>query len=150
MNHRLIDAQTDDEAWLEQLRRDVYQELFVATWGGWDEARHVRHFAECWRLGHIRIVTVDGVRVGMIQLFDTADAIEVGEIQIAPNHQNRGIGAALLRDTMARAGRARRAVRLSVGLKNDGALRLYERLGMRHVARTDTHNHLAWQPPADA
>ena len=37
MQYRLIPAAPQDEAWLEALRRSVYQELFQATWGGWDE-----------------------------------------------------------------------------------------------------------------
>ncbi len=39
MEYRLIGALASDEEWLERLRRDVYQELFQTTWGGWDEAR---------------------------------------------------------------------------------------------------------------
>lgn len=46
MAYQLVLAVREDEAWLEQLRRAVYQELFLATWGGWDEARHLRHCAE--------------------------------------------------------------------------------------------------------
>ena len=71
-------------------------ELFFATWGRWDEGRHLRHCAECWERGGIFCIQVDGVRVGMIQLFDQPDAIEVGEIQIQPSHQGRGIGTRLM------------------------------------------------------
>ena len=84
MNYQLIAASNEDEAWLENLRRNVYQELFYATWGGWDEARHTRHFSECIARGHIFIIEVDGLRVGMIQIFDEANALEVGEIQVQP------------------------------------------------------------------
>ena len=97
MAYQLVSAVPEDEAWLEQLRRAVYQELFLATWGGWDEARHLRHCAECWERGGISRIEIDGVRVGMIQLFDHPDGIEIGEIQIQPSYQNRGIGARLLR-----------------------------------------------------
>jgi len=69
MAYQLIPASLVDEARLERLRRDVYQELFNATFGAWDEARHARQFSECLNRGGISIIEVDGVRVGMIQLF---------------------------------------------------------------------------------
>ena len=146
MNYRLIGASPEDEAWLESLRRSVYQELFQATWGGWDEARHMRHFSECISREHISIIELDGVRVGMIQIFDGPNAVEVGEIQVQPSNQNRGVGTAVLEDLIAHAHENRKSVRLSVGLKNDRAYRLYQRLGFRQVARTETHHHMACEP----
>jgi ribosomal protein S18 acetylase RimI-like enzyme len=140
-------AAPGDESWLEALRRSVYQELFVATFGGWDEARHLRHAAECWALDQISIVDLDGERVGMIQLFERPDAIEIGEIQVRPTHQNRGIGSQLVRDTLLRAHAERRSVRLSVGLKNDRARRLYRRLGFRDVSKSETHLQMECPPP---
>ena len=119
MLYRLVPASIDDEGWLERLRRDVYQELFIATFGGWDEARHTRQFGECLNRGGISIIEIDGARVGMIQLFDQTDAVEVGEIQIQPSHQNRGIGSRVLKDTIARAHQQRKKVLISVALKND-------------------------------
>jgi ribosomal protein S18 acetylase RimI-like enzyme len=104
MDYQLVAATEDDRQWLEQLRRSVYRDLFFATWGNWDEARHLRHCSECWDQGNIFCVEVGGVRVGMIQLFDGPDAIEVGEIQISPSYQGRGIGSMLLRDTVRSAG----------------------------------------------
>ena len=146
MADQLVPASIEDKAWLERLRRDVYQELFKATFGGWDEARHARQFRECWERGGISIIKVDGERVGMIQLFDQPDAVEVGEIQIEPRHQNEGIGSRVLQETVARAHKQRKRVLLSVGLKNARALQLYQRLGFQKVAQNNTHNHMALDP----
>ena len=145
--YSLTPASQDDMAWLEQLRRDVYQELFVATWGGWDEARHARHTAQCWERGGIWIIEAHGARVGMIQLLaqdgpSGHPMVEVGEIQIQPHEQNRGIGAQVLADVIARAQSARQNVALAVGLKNERAHRLYRRLGFQETGRTDTHVHM--------
>jgi hypothetical protein len=89
VTHHLVPATAEDPPWLEQLRRAVYRDLFSATWGGWDEARHLRHCAECWALGGIYCIEVDGERIGMIQLLDRPDAVDIGEIQIQPTHQGR-------------------------------------------------------------
>ena len=140
MNYQLVAATRDDQQWLEQLRRSVYRDLFFATWGDWDEARHLRHCSECWDLGSIFRIEVDGRRVGMIQLFEQSDAIEVGEIQIAPPYQCRGIGSQLLRDTVREAQTRGKKVSLGTGLENHRAFSLYQRLGFDHVGQTETHN----------
>ena len=141
--YRLVPAGAGDEPWLERLRRGVYQELFESTFGGWDEERHQRHCAECWARGEISLIEIDGARVGMIQLFERPDAIEVGELQIQPSHQNHGIGTQILRDTISRAQEQRRDVLLSVALRNERALRFYRRLGFQEVSRSETHIHMA-------
>ena len=38
MADQLVPASIEDRAWLERLRRYVYQDLFKATFGKWDEA----------------------------------------------------------------------------------------------------------------
>lgn len=146
MHVHLVPATSDDRTWLDQLRRDVYQDLFVATWGGWDEERHLRHFASTWDRGSIHVVEVDGERVGMIQVFDEDDALHIGEIQVQCEHQGRGIGTRLLVDVMARGRAEGRSVTLSTGLQNHRAVRLYERLGFGHVGRSETHVHMTWEP----
>ncbi len=148
MPYRLVPATEKDRPWLEELRRAVYQDLFVATWGGWDEARHRRHFATCWERGDICAVEMDGIRVGMIQVFEHTDAVEVGEIQVHPSYQGRGIGTRLLQDTLARAHAQRKKVSLSTGLQNRRAFKLYQRLGFVHVAQTETHYHMESEPEA--
>jgi ribosomal protein S18 acetylase RimI-like enzyme len=140
VNYRLIAATRDDQQWLEQLRRSVYRDLFLATWGDWDEARHLRHCSECWDLGGIFRIELDGTRIGMVQLFERPNAIEVGEIQIAPSYQGRGIGSQLLRDTVREAQTHGKKVTLTTGLKNHRAFSLYQRLGFDHVGQTETHN----------
>jgi ribosomal protein S18 acetylase RimI-like enzyme len=135
----LTPASADDQPFLEQLSRDVYRDLFVVTFGGWDEARHLRHVEDCWRRGHISIIEVSGVRIGMIQLVENANVIEVSELQIAPPRQNRGLGSRVLRDIIGRAHRDGRPVVLSVGLQNEKAYRLYGRLGFRQACQTATH-----------
>lgn len=145
VRHRLIDASPEDEAWLEGLRRRAYADLSDATWGGWDEARHRRHFSDSMREGHISIIQVDGTRVGMIQLLVKGDALEVREIQIEPRHQGQGIGTGVLLDVISNASAQGHDVRLSVGLKNEKAIRLYERLGFACVGQSKTHYHMRYE-----
>jgi ribosomal protein S18 acetylase RimI-like enzyme len=149
MRYRLIPTRSEDEAWLEKLSRAAYRDLFVATWGGWDEDRHQRHFAACLECGEICAIEIDDARVGMVQLFEHTDAIEIGEIQIEPEYQGRGIGTQVLRDTLAQAHAQRKKVILRTGLKNIRAIELYRRLGFERVIQTETHEHMECKPKPD-
>ena len=144
--HSLRQATATDKTWLDELRRAVYADLFNATWGGWDEARHQRHFAATWQRGQIQLIEVDGQPVGMIQLLESVDCVEIGEIQILPGHQNRGLGTKLLLEVGDRATQQGRDVALSTGLMNADARRLYERLGFEETRRSDTHVFMRWTP----
>ena len=142
MRYSLRHAKDADKAWLDELRRAVYEPLFRATWGGWDETRHQRHLAATWQKGRIQLIEVDGQPIGMIQLLEVDDCVEVGEIQILPEYQNQGLGTQLLVDVIDRAREQGRDVILSTGLMNAGAHRLYERLGFEETERSDTHVHM--------
>ena len=144
VTYRLVDASAADEAWLEALRRRAYADLFTATWGDWDEARHARHFAASMTRGHVSIIEADGTRVGMLQLIEGSDVVEIAEIQIDPSHQGRGIGTMVLLDVLSHAAASGRAVRLEVGLQNASAIRLYERLGFVTERQSDTHRHMRY------
>jgi ribosomal protein S18 acetylase RimI-like enzyme len=65
--------------------------------------------------------------------------VEIGEIQVLPKHQNRGIGRGILSDVIKDARKKGKSASLYLGLKNDAAFRLYERLGFRETDRSDTH-----------
>jgi ribosomal protein S18 acetylase RimI-like enzyme len=149
MEYRLRPAAEADVPWLEQLRRSVYQELFVATFGAWDEARHLRHCAECWARGGISLIEVRGERVGMIQLCEQPAELEIAEIQLLSAQQGHGLGTRLLRAVLAQAHAQGQRVWLSVGLKNERAHQLYRRLGFEDIAASETHFHMACPPARD-
>jgi ribosomal protein S18 acetylase RimI-like enzyme len=142
MQYKLTPIELKDYEWLERLRRSVYQELFIKTWGAWDEQRHKRHFQSCLENGHIYIVDVNGNHVGMLQLFENVEYIEIGEIQVLPEHQGRGLGTVIINDVIATARGRKIPVRLKVGLRNDSAMRLYQRLGFQVLEESETHYHM--------
>lgn len=146
MNYVLVPASEEDRQWLDRLWRDAYHDLFLATFDRWDEARHTRHFKECWERGGIFIIKVDGTSVGMIQLIHDPGTVEIAEIQIDAIHQNKGIGTQLLMDTIARVHSDCKTITLRVGLKNMPARRLYLRLGFVVTAQDDTHTHMMCNP----
>lgn len=145
MTYQIVPDSIEEKEWLEHLRRDVYQELFDLTFGGWGEERHARSFNQCWDRGSISIIKVDGARVGMIQLIDNVDANEILEFQIETNHQGQGIGTRILKDILHRANKQRKNVMLSVGLKNKRPYRLYQRMGFIEVGKSVSHYYMRYE-----
>ena len=136
----------EDRPWLEELRRTAYLDLFIATWGGWDEGRHQRHWTSCVQEGRISIIKLDGTNAGMVQIFDEDSSVEVAEIQVLPEFQNRGIGSTVIADIVKRAHANQKPVTLSTGLKNTRAKKLYQRLGFELVKETDAKIYFELRP----
>ena len=132
----LISATKDDYNWLEDLRREVYLELFKTTWGNWDEGRHQRHWKSCWELGNISILSINDSLVGMVQLISSNSLVEIAEIQIHPKYQNKGYGTAVLRLIIQHAQSDKKEITLSTGLFNR-AIHLYERVGFKVTSRNN-------------
>ncbi len=142
MNYTLSVATPADHDWLENLRRLAYLDLYIATWGAWDEDRHQRHFASFLAKGHISIVLCAQTAIGMIQVTEAPDRVTVEEIQLLPEYQGRGWGTTLLKHTIAKAHEVKKDVYLSLGLQNTNAYRLYSRLGFEEYQSTATHFHM--------
>jgi ribosomal protein S18 acetylase RimI-like enzyme len=69
----------------------------------------------------------DGALAGAVAWEETAEEIDLNRLMVAPAAHRRGIGRALVKEVMARAG-GRRVV-VSTGRANAPARMLYERLG---------------------
>jgi len=70
------------------------------------------------------------------------DAVEINHLQVREEHRGRGVGTAIIAaaEELCRE-RGRRQVAVGVGLDNDGAARLYERLGYRRTGVVDTSEY---------
>ncbi|MCR9097065.1 MAG: GNAT family N-acetyltransferase [bacterium] len=137
-------ARRADRPFLADLRRAAYHDLMVASFGHFDERTYARHDAAQWNLGGLCIVTDGAHDIGVLQVGETSGSLEIHEIQLLPEAQNAGRGTALVRAIAAIAHTRGQDVTLSTPLRNDRALRLYERLGFQRVASDTTHHHLRW------
>ncbi|NPD17137.1 GNAT family N-acetyltransferase [Xinfangfangia sp. D13-10-4-6] len=75
------------------------------------------------------VACLDGDPVGFISLLGTF----IGGIFISPDRQGLGVGRKLIADALARKGE----LSLEVYTENEQAVRFYNRLGFREVARRD-------------
>ncbi len=135
--YRLRQATDADNDFLYRLHVAAMRDLVAQVWG-WDDAWQERFFAAHFDPAHSRIVVVDGRDVGVVAVeWGAADAF-LSNIEILPDSQGRGLGAALVTGIIAEADARNLPVRLQV-LKINPARRLYERLGFVITGETETH-----------
>ncbi|MEV6981935.1 GNAT family N-acetyltransferase [Sphaerisporangium sp. NPDC051017] len=66
----------------------------------------------------------------------------IGRLVVAPDHQGRGLGTALMGEIERELGAEAEAFGLFTGHLSEGNLRLYRRLGYRETRRERVHEHL--------
>lgn len=82
------------------------------------------------------VAAVDGVLVGYAVSWYVLDQGELGNVAVAPNWRNRGVGRRLVCEVLGHAHqRGVREVFLEVRPSNQVARQLYERLGFQEVGR---------------
>ncbi|GLX87337.1 hypothetical protein tloyanaT_35900 [Thalassotalea loyana] len=74
--------------------------------------------------------------IGLIKLGRFIDRLHIRQLQILPNFQNKGIGEKVINRVVTRAREINQPVTLNV-LKQNPALRLYQRLGFRVEQETE-------------
>jgi ribosomal protein S18 acetylase RimI-like enzyme len=126
--------ETRDLEFLWELHRSTLKE-YVEQVRGWDDAEQRRRFVERVRPGRGEIIELDGEPVGYLQVRRDESPIHLQQIEIAPDHQGRGIGGRVI-DSLDGP------VRLRVFHVNVRARRLYERLGFEKTHETDTHVYM--------
>lgn len=77
---------------------------------------------------YAKIILLKGQKIGLLKLVENKTEIEILQIQIAPNHQNKGIGKKIIQSIIQKASKNNIPVKLSV-LKTNKAQTLYKNLG---------------------
>jgi ribosomal protein S18 acetylase RimI-like enzyme len=135
-------AQRDELDALYTIHRAAMETYVSQTWGAWDDTFQRDFFANNWP--ELRLaIDVDGGLAGFLDLDESPERIRVENVELAPAHQGRGIGTALLVSVQQRAALNRLPVALQV-LKVNPARGLYEHLGFRQTGETETHYQMTW------
>jgi ribosomal protein S18 acetylase RimI-like enzyme len=144
MQISLRPATRDDYDFLWWLHRATMKPYVEKTWG-WDEQWQARYFRDHFDPNTREIIEGDGEPIGCISVERRNDRISLGVIEIAPDHQNQGIGTKLIQTLCNEADARGVPVELQV-LKVNPARSLYERLGFGVVGETETHYLMMWLP----
>lgn len=81
-----------------------------------------------YQFEHAKIILLDHQKIGLLKVAEQDNEIEIFQIQIAPNYQNKGIGRQIVQSILKEASTKKIPVKLSV-LKINKAQTLYQNLG---------------------
>ncbi|NOX60685.1 MAG: GNAT family N-acetyltransferase [Chloroflexi bacterium] len=132
VSYDLRPATEADYEFLYRLHAAAIRPSVEAMWG-WDETFQREYFRTRWDPAGRRIIVVDDEDVGALILDRREGSLYLALIEIHPNHQNRGVGAAVIRDVLALGRALGLPVKLHVLKTNPAARRLYQRLGFRVI-----------------
>jgi GNAT superfamily N-acetyltransferase len=125
-------ATSADRAFVESTYFESHRWVIERLFGRRGDAVERRKFAERYDEGNSSIVVVEGQDAGWLSVSRKDDAIELSQIYLSPDWQNRGIGTFLIRRLIDEAAASSVPLRLSTA-KINPARRLYERLGFRVI-----------------
>ena len=134
------DARADELAGLPW--PDEFRQVFLAQQFGFQH----RHYVAQHPGADFLVIERDGGIEGRYYLLREAPDHHIVDICLMSAHRGRGLGRTLIEASQAEARALGRGMALEVMVGNDGARRLYERLGFGVVAdgSTDTHLFMRW------
>jgi len=94
------------------------------------------------------LILQDGAPIGRVILNRTEPGVRLVDISILPEHRNRGVGAAIIRDIIAECVTLGKPLALQVRKVNPAA-RLYARLGFTKAGEDEIYAQMRWEPPSN-
>jgi ribosomal protein S18 acetylase RimI-like enzyme len=123
-----------DSEFCYQLHKAAMGDYVAAIWG-WDEQVQRGWHARAFNPARWQIITTGGTDIGMIDVEHRPREIYLARIELAPDHQGHGTGTRLIRALAGEAAQNGQDLVLDVLAVNRRAQALYQRLGMREIAR---------------
>jgi ribosomal protein S18 acetylase RimI-like enzyme len=121
--------------WTDQQKQQFLQMQF--------NAQH-SYYHEHFGAAQFNIIEQDGVAIGRLYVDRRPAEIRIIDIALLPEHRAKGVGGALMRALITEAGECNRAVGIHVE-HNNPALRLYRRLGFKHVRDEGVYYFMEWR-----
>ena len=137
-NLQIRKATADDSEFAYQTKKSAFRGYLkqVSDWNEDEQRRlHQRRFAE----HDFRIVQLSGVDVGILAMSPQPDCINVHQMFILPEYQDRGIGRTCLKNLFKEAAAANLPIRLQVLKVNPRAFAFYQRFGFKRTGENDDH-----------
>lgn len=119
---------------------------YLEASGRWDEAKEREGHARRFRDQEFRFVQCEDRKVGVVALSHTAEGVQLHQLMILPEFQERGFGGSAMDLLLNEAQSENSSVRLRVMKSNPRARVFYGRRGFVLESETETHTHLVWHP----
>lgn len=155
---RLVSATDEDEEFADELYFETRVSEFQAI--GWPEEQ-IRAFLKMqsgmqrnsYAMNFPNAVTsmivVGNEKVGRVIVDRSESEIHLLDIAIVRNRRNGGVGGSVIRALIGESLQSSRPLRLSVERNNDGAFRLYRRLGFVEVGGDSVYLAMEFQRTED-
>lgn len=91
------------------------------------------------QIGEYRRVLASGSLAGYVHFHPEGDRMEIDDLYILPEYRGRGIGTAVIEKC---CGETEKPVFLYVFIRNEGAVRLYRRLGFEIVQKVGSSRYI--------
>jgi len=141
----LKSASEEDYSYAKKIHHRSYRNMVVRQFGEWDDDVQDSFFDRTWeRLPHT-IILAENEPVGYCCIQEEGSVLWIRELVICPEQQGHGIGTSLLEKFIQRGKNNRISVQLNVMRSNEGAKRLYEKLGFRIYGENETHFFLKYK-----
>lgn len=130
----------DDFFFVKRLYIETMEPLLTA-FNAWDSTKNIESFLAYYQPSESKIVLVDGEAAGWFQTHEEDAEISLRQIHIEHRYRGGNIGTSIIKYLIRDAHRQGKKLTLSV-VKNNPALKLYERLGFSTLDEDDTKYHL--------
>ncbi len=145
-DYELRQATVDDLEFIRAVKFSGLRPYVEELWG-WDDGDQEQRFLGGFVPEEQQVIRYRDEDIGVLHVEDREGSLSLVGIYINSNNRSKGIGAAVIRDVLARAGRIGKPVTLQV-LRPNPARRLYERLGFVVTDETETHFTMEASSPA--
>jgi ribosomal protein S18 acetylase RimI-like enzyme len=142
VRYELRPATPADYSFLYALHVATMKPYVTQVWG-WDEQLQAERFRQHFAPSRLRLVVVDEQPIGVLEVEERPSELFLANLRILPRFQRRGWGTCILRGLLRQAQEASVPLTLQVLKINQGARRLYERLGLRVLQETPTHYRMS-------
>jgi ribosomal protein S18 acetylase RimI-like enzyme len=142
IDYQLRSVEADDSGLLYDLHRATMRTYVEDVYGPWNEdVQRVFHAAWMDHQRDTQAIEVDGRLVGVVDVEWREDELYLARIEVSPELQNLGLGAAIIQGLIDSG--ALRACALSLDVFDvNPARHLYERLGFREIGVTGRKVHM--------
>lgn len=132
-------GRAEDFSFARELYFNSMKPLLEAL-GAWNAEEKEAAFASYYDVDEVRVIMMGGRDVGWIQISYTDSEYCLDQVHLIEEARDKGIGTALIEETIAEAEAEGKNVSLSL-VKGNRAIRLYRRLGFHQVAEDETKIH---------
>ena len=102
IEYKLIDSTTKDFEFLKTTHHITLKKYVAPIWG-WDEQSQDKMFLKKFDPSKVKIIEVDGKKVGSLSVEHKSETIFLASILILPQFQNKKYGTAIVKDIIVEA-----------------------------------------------